>query len=261
MTWSLAAGGVALATVLVGCSATAAAPAPPRGPLLSTPAATSPASPQTGTPTRDPGVDPPTTAATPPSPRAPTSAPPDTRGANLDTPYVVGGVLVVNREHRLGPGYVPAWSTQPYGLRPDVRQAAERLMGASRKAGLPLSIRSGYRAYAVQDASFRRAMRTYGEAVARAYYAEAGTSEHQTGLALDVWDGRHRGDAFKKTRQAAWVAQHAHEYGFVVRYPDGRQNVTGYQWEPWHLRYVGPAIAAKFGPNSSLTLEEYLGVP
>lgn len=97
-------------------------------------------------------------------------------------------------------------------------------------------------------------------AYADTYYAPAGASEHQTGLAFDVWDGRHRGDAFARLPQSAWIARNAHTFGFIVRYPKGTQKITGIGWEPWHLRYVGTAVAARFGPNSKMTLEQYLGL-
>ena len=103
-------------------------------------------------------------------------------------------------------------------------------------------------------------MKTYPEETARRYYAEPGASEHQTGLSLDAWDGRNRGTAFARTPQAAWLTKHAVDHGFIVRYPDGKTDITGYAWESWHLRWVGAEVAAAFGPDSSLTLEEYLGL-
>lgn len=178
----------------------------------------------------------------------------------LDGPFTVRGIVVVNRAHPLRPDYVPAWSSEPDGLRPDVRAAFDRLAGAAASEGLTLSIRSGYRSYAIQQVSFAHALRTYDEATARRYYAEPGMSEHQTGLSLDAWDGRNRGDAFAQTPEAAWLAEHAWEYGFIIRYPQGRTDVTGYGWESWHLRWVGEDVAREFGPHSTLTLEEYLGL-
>ena len=248
--WTVAVATLVVLSGLTSCSAPNAGPA--AGQVARTDASSTPAATAA---TALPSPTPPTSAAS-----ASPSAPKDVRGTDLDQPYVVQGIVVVNRRHRVGAGYVPAWSKQPLGLRPDVKKAADRLIAASRAAGLPLSIRSGYRSYGAQATSFERALRTYPEATARAYYAEPGSSEHQTGLAIDLWDGRNRGNAFKRTPQAAWIARHAHEYGFIVRYPQGRTDVTGYQWEPWHLRYVGTAVASRFGPNSTLTLEEYLGV-
>lgn len=197
----------------------------------------------------------PSTATAKPAP------PPDTRtGTALDEPYTVDGVVVVSKEHRLSGSHVPTWASNPHGLHADAYAAFQKLAAAAKADGAPVSIRSGYRSYAAQRTSFANAKKQYDDATARRYFAEAGASEHQTGLALDAWDGRNRGTAFARTQQASWLAAHAHEYGFVVRYPQGKTDITGYAWESWHLRWVGPEIAAAFGPNSSLTLEEYLGL-
>lgn len=205
-----------------------------------------------------PSTSAPTTPTPPPSGPAP---PPDARsGAELSTPYTVNGIAVVSKDHRVSAAFVPSWSTLPQGLHPDASTGFTRLAAAAEADGLTLSIRSGYRSFAVQKDSFDRAMKTYPETTARRYFAEPGASEHQTGLALDAWDGRHRGSAFARTPQAAWLAAHAFEHGFIVRYPDGKAAITGYAWESWHLRWVGIEVAAAFGPDGSLTLEEYLGL-
>lgn len=181
-------------------------------------------------------------------------------GAELDSPFVVDGVVVVSRDHRVTAAYVPPWVNQPHGVFPDAYAAFNTMAAAAKRDGETLILRSGYRSYATQKASFERAMRTYEETTARRYFAEAGASEHQTGLALDAWDGVNRGAAFTATSEAAWLAEHAHEYGFIIRYPQDKTDITGYAYESWHLRWVGLEIAAEFGPHSSLTLEEYLGL-
>ncbi len=197
-------------------------------------------------------------AATPTWPRP---VPADTRtGAELDQPFTVDGVVVVSKDHPVSAAYVPPWTREPHGISPDAYAAFQQMAADARAEGLTLALRSGYRDHATQAASFARALQTYDEATARRYFAEAGKSEHQTGLAFDVWDGVNRGSTFARTPEAAWVAANAHRYGLIVRYPEGRTDVTGYAWESWHLRWVGPEIAAAFGPNSSLTLEEYLGL-
>lgn len=177
-----------------------------------------------------------------------------------DGRYLVNGVLVVNKEHQLPSSYAPAWASNPHGLHPDVYAAANKLIAAAKADGMKLEIRSGYRSYATQADSFARAMMRYDAATARKYFAEPGKSEHQTGLSFDVWDGKNRGTAFAQLPQTKWLAENAYKYGFIVRYPQGKEHITGYAWESWHLRYVGKEIAAQFGPNSSLTLEEFLGI-
>lgn len=196
---------------------------------------------------------------TPTPSRTPSAS--DTRtGAELDQPFTVDGVVVVSPHHRVSRNYVPEWANEEKGVHPDARAAFQRMAGAARADGLTLQIRSGYRSWTEQKASFDRALANYPEETARAYYAEPGASEHQTGLALDAWDGRNRGDAFAATDEARWLAEHAHEYGFIVRYPKGKEPITGYAWESWHLRWVGEDISRRFGPNSDLTLEEFMGL-
>ena len=168
--------------------------------------------------------------------------------------------MVVSKKYPLPRSYVPAWASKPHGLHPDVYAAANKLIAAAKTDGLTLKIRSGYRDYNTQAASFARAMKQYPESTARMYFAEAGKSEHQTGLSLDVWDGVNRGTAFARLPHARWLAANAHRFGFIIRYPKGKEHITGYAWESWHLRYVGTDVSNKFGPNSSLTLEEYLGL-
>lgn len=253
----------ALVAVVSGCAPVTAMPLP-TSPSASSVAVPS-SSPSLGVaPTQPATLDgnPTPTWPTPTQPTRPTpTAVADTRtAAELATPFAVKGIVVVSRDHRLSAAYVPAWASRPHGLHPDVLAAFDRLAAAAKRDGLAMSIRSGYRSYATQADSFKRALRQYDEATARRYFAEPGASEHQTGLALDVWDGRNRGSAFAKTRHAAWLAEHAHEFGFIIRYPDGKTDITGVAWESWHLRYVGIDISAAFGPNSSLTLEEYLGL-
>lgn len=227
--------------------------------LASTPpliASTAPVVTSSTTPTATQGSD----AGATPTMTFPT-VPTDTRtGTELNKPFAVNGVVVVSKEHRVSSRYVPAWANETDGLKPEVYAAFQKLAKAARADGLTLTIRSGYRSYAVQKASFQRALATYDEATARRYFAEPGASEHQTGLSLDAWDGVHRGEAFTATAQAAWLAEHAWEYGFIIRYPEGKTDITGYAYESWHLRFVGTEISGDFGPDSDLTLEEYLGL-
>lgn len=251
---------------------------PPRAGLLATallPAALLLSSCSTGTPALGAAMSPdpgPTVSAASADPAAPLPAPAtftftprpaladDRSGSALDQPFSVNGIVVVSKDHPVSRAYVPAWASAPNGLHPDAAAGLQRLIAGAKKDGLTLKLRSGYRDYTTQAASFRRALGQYDEATARRYFAEAGKSEHQTGLAADVWDGRNRGTAFARTPQATWLAEHAWEYGFIVRYPQGKTDITGYAWESWHLRWVGPEVAQAFGPNSTLTLEEYLGL-
>ncbi len=207
--------------------------------------------------------DPVDSPSDPPASPTPTPAPPppdERTGDGLGTPYAVDGIVVVSPAHRVSAAYVPSWAQRPDGIHPDAAAGFAALVAAAQADGLALSLRSGYRTYADQRASFERALRTYPEETARRYYAEPGASEHQTGLALDAWDGTNRGSAFAETPQAAWLATHATTHGFIVRYPLGKTAITGYAWESWHLRWVGTEVSAAFTSDPSLTLEEFLGL-
>ena len=121
--------------------------------------------------------------------------------------------------------------------------------------GVRIRVHSGYRNWASQNASYQRAKRNYPQNLS--FYAPAGASEHQTGLAVD-FGRRHRACPWP-TRPPANGCSHAHEYGFILRYPEGKTKITGYHYEPWHYRFIGRTDAMKF-KNNSLTLEEYLGL-
>ncbi len=178
----------------------------------------------------------------------------------VTTPFTVDGVVLVNRVHPLASSYVPPWAGQPNGLAPEA-SAALKLMAADAKArGMTLKVRSGYRSYAQQASSYANARTEYDAVTLDLYFAKAGMSEHQTGLAVDLTDaaGR-RGDAFLGTPEARYLNEHATDFGFIIRYPLNGTEITGYAWEPWHVRYVGPEIAAHFAQHPGLTLEEYLG--
>ena len=127
-------------------------------------------------------------------------------------------------------------------LMPDL----EKLVAAARAAGVTLRVGSGYRSYATQASLFASYVRQHGEAAANRFSSRPGHSEHQSGLAVDFagadqtcWvDG-----CFERTAAGKWLAAHAHEYGFILRYPKGKEKITGYQYEPWHFRYVGRELA------------------
>lgn len=246
-----------LAALVVGCSGPAHVAGDPVVPAVRA---------QTGTPS-------PRAADTATANAAKGSPPRRVEGftARIDAPPVVvdavpgqvfakDGVLLVNRQHPLAKNYVPAWVKEKNGLHPQVTRSLNLLIAGARADGVKIVLRSAYRSYADQGAIYRREMKRQPAATVKLYFAEAGKSEHQTGLAVDVWDGVRRGFSFARTKQAAWLAEHAWEYGFIIRYPEGRTDVTGYAYESWHLRYVGTEISRQFGPHSRLTLEEFLGL-
>ena len=168
-------------------------------------------------------------------------------------------IPLVSKEYRLPASYVPK-QTGSWGLTPDPNAAMLKLIAAARADGVKMQVRSGYRSYATQKSVYESALKTYSSVEqAKLYNAPPGASEHQSGLSADMWDGANRGYAFRGTPTDTWLAANAYKYGFIIRYPKGKTPITGYMDEPWHLRYVGVDVAAEFGPNNTLTLEEYLG--
>lgn len=164
-------------------------------------------------------------------------------------PTYVNGVLLVNKEYALPRSYGS-------GEDPEAYQALQKLQAAAWKAGYSLPVASGFRSFDYQEELYNDYVAVDGVEKADTYSAWPGHSEHQTGLAFDVgWVNLQ----FAYTGAGKWLAAHAHEYGFIVRYPKGKEHVTGYQYEPWHIRYLGKDLAEKVY-QSGLCLEEYLGV-
>ncbi|WP_105994359.1 D-alanyl-D-alanine carboxypeptidase family protein [Staphylococcus simulans] len=165
----------------------------------------------------------------------------------------VDGIILANKKAGLPQSYHP-------GENKTARQQLDRMMKDANKQGLDVVFRSGFRSYQEQEGLYNNYVKRDGKTAADQYSARPGHSEHQTGLAFDV--GTSTGgtdflDAFGKTPEGKWLAKHAHEYGFILRYPKGKEQMTGYQYEPWHFRYVGKKTA-KAIYDKQLTLEEYL---
>ncbi len=162
----------------------------------------------------------------------------------------IDGVLIVNKTYAL-PG-----SYDPQGLLDECEEAFSRMKKDAAAKGLSIYISSGYRSFSSQKSIYNRYVNRDGRALADTYSARPGHSEHQTGLAIDL---NTITQSFGNTKEGRWVAEHCHEYGFILRYPKGKSHITGYCFEPWHLRYVGIETATKI-TESGLCLEEYYGI-
>lgn len=148
-------------------------------------------------------------------------------------------------------------------MRQEAAHALEQMFAAAESDGVFLAGVSGYRSEKTQTDLFNYYVRTDGEAHARRYSAEPGHSEHQTGLTMDVSGSTGAcaaSECFAGTPEANWLAAHAADYGFIVRYPDGKESITGYAYEPWHMRYVGVTTSRQVAATG-LTYEEFLGTP
>ena len=172
-----------------------------------------------------------------------------------------GDILLVNESHRLSADYVPEGLVNLYQSRHSFRlansdiyltretyEAAEKMFHAAEEQNVNgFIITSGYRSYQRQSEVYAES--EPGKA------QQPGASEHQTGLAFDVTVETN--DGFESTPQYAWLSQHAHEYGFIQRYPANKSSVTGISYEPWHYRYVGVEAATRMR-ESGQTLEEFI---
>lgn len=158
----------------------------------------------------------------------------------------VGGILVVNKKYALPEDY-------GNGLSDDLRAAIVKMREDS---GYSMKIISGFRSFETQKRVFESWCAKDGVETASTYSARPGHSEHQTGLAADITSIE---DDYALTDEAKWIGKNCYKYGLIVRYPEDKINVTGYIYEPWHLRYIGKS-SAKLIHDSGLTLEEFLGI-
>ncbi|MBY7142215.1 D-alanyl-D-alanine carboxypeptidase family protein [Virgibacillus sp. NKC19-3] len=145
-------------------------------------------------------------------------------------------------------------------MREVASDALEDLFQAADEAGLDLVAQSGYRSYERQEAIFASNANEHGEEAANQFSAQPGQSEHQTGLTMDVTTPSINNELtteFGETDEGKWVAEHAADYGFIIRYLEGQEEITEYQYEPWHLRYVGEKPAQEI-MSQEITLEAYL---
>lgn len=217
----------------------------------------------------------PTAALTPTEiPPEPTvTATPAPIAVNTDTSTVT---FLVNREYPLPEDFVPENLTTPdilfpfadtnidkAKMTPEAGEALALLFDAAYdEAGLILYGVSAYRSYTRQYTIYATNLALYGTAHANRYSAAPGRSEHQTGLVMDiscVSEGFQLEETFADTPEGIWVAENAHRFGFILRYPKEKEHITGYNYEPWHLRYVGTELAALLY-ETGLTLDEYYGV-
>ncbi len=237
---------LACGIALTGCAAAEPEPAPSPSPSPE-PAPTAPA-PET-TPEPEPEFD---------------------RAANsIDDPMSIW--VVSNKRRPLNPAdFAPGDLVMPEGvenewaqpLREPAARAIEALVGAAAAAGHRVWIISAYRDYGTQVSLYNSYVARDGQAAADTYSARPGHSEHQTGLAVDLDDfgGCYLNACFGDTPAGAWLAEHAADYGFIVRYPAGKESITGFTPEPWHFRYVGPELAGEMTRTGTTTLEEFFGL-
>lgn len=184
----------------------------------------------------------------------------------------VDDILLVNKSFYLEPDYVPSNPTKPnikfsfstddatrYWLTYEAATAIEALFADAKSQGIELAGVSLYRSYNRQKSIYNANVERQGLETASKYSAKPGFSEHQTGLAIDVSAasvGYDLVENFASTTEGKWVNDNCHRFGFIIRFKEGKEDITGYAYEPWHLRYVG-IDAATYIMENDLTLEEY----
>lgn len=188
------------------------------------------------------------------------------KNAALPEKNINGDIFLVNRQHVISEQYVPdsLRKTQVHGMsqsmREDAAAALEELFQAAQADGIKLSSVSGYRSYSKQSLLYdRKIKRTGSETEADKLVARPGASEHQLGLAMDLAtrNSSTLSEKFGSTPEGQWVYANCQRFGFIVRYLKGYEDVTGYSFEPWHIRYVGPEHAEAIAA-SGLPFETYL---
>ena len=181
------------------------------------------------------------------------------KAENLNT-----NLILVNKYNYLTEDYIPenlepidiAYARSGMQLAREAKEAFETLSEDAKKEGMNIIAMSSYRSYDYQVNLYDNYVATDGKEAADTYSARAGYSEHQTGLAVDVYNKVLPYTSFEETEEFNWMQENAYKYGFILRFPKDKVNITGYQYESWHYRYVGKE-AAKYIHDHDLTLEEY----
>lgn len=180
-------------------------------------------------------------------------------------------LVLVNKARKLPDGYEPPDLTYPivplHGaskdktlMRKEAAKALEKLFEGAEANNIVLTPISAYRSFDRQQSLYNFYIQSHGEEWTKAYSAFPGTSEHQTGLSIDISSpnfGNQLEQEFGETKEGAWLAEHAHEYGFIIRYPQDKVEKTEYHYEPWHIRYIGVKHATYLYEND-LVLEDVM---
>lgn len=165
--------------------------------------------------------------------------------------YSIDGIVIANKTYSLPKSY-------GNGLTSELTTAFNNMKNDALKDRITLSIISGFRSYDTQVSTYNYWVSKYGKIEADTISARPGHSEHQTGLAIDINSLK---KAFKNTAEGKWLNDNAYKYGFILRYPENKENITGYDFEPWHYRYVGTDLSYKlYNDGNWITIEEYFGI-
>lgn len=191
----------------------------------------------------------------------------------IDKPYYTNtkpskllnsNLILVNKYNYLTEDYIPEnleeisieYARSGMQLVSEAKEAFETLSQEAKKDGMTIIAMSSYRSYDYQVNLYNNYVKSDGKDAADTYSARPGFSEHQTGLAVDIYNKELPYTSFEETKEFEWMQKNAYKYGFILRFPKDKVNITGYQYEAWHYRYVGKK-AAKYIHDHNITLEEY----
>ena len=178
--------------------------------------------------------------------------------------------ILINKDNKLAEDYVPKNLKKPEArfldyvqdnnLENDTADATKKMFEAAKQEGILLVGVSGYRSYSIQKGLYDTRVEKNGEEKTRAYTAEPGASEHQSGLAIDILCDEYQtlDEGFENTDAFRWLTENCYKYGFILRYLKGKEDITGYNYEPWHFRYIGNKEVAEDIMNRGLAFEEYI---
>ena len=169
--------------------------------------------------------------------------------------------VLANAEHSIGEYTPELGEIEGQKLDQRILEPMQQFVADARAEGLSVFLSSGYRGFEEQQYLFNRKVEQYGEEKAATIVSRPGTSEHQTGLACDITDEYYelKDESLENTALYQWMSKHCQEYGFIVRYPKDREEITGIIYEPWHFRYVG-VEAATYMVEHNLCLEEFVAL-
>jgi D-alanyl-D-alanine carboxypeptidase len=221
----------------------------------------------------------PSSQAQPAAQATPTASPTATPQAFDKTKHSIdqpGSIWwIVNKTRPVGATYVPAEIKKPnvilnsqkqndeLSLAPEAAGALELMFQAADQEDVVLMLASGYRSYSRQTTYYNSLVSSLGQSEADRVSARPGTSEHQTGLSLDIARpdrSCYLQTCFTDTIEGKWLAANAYKYGYLLRYPSDKEQVTGYAFEPWHFRYIGVDLSTELHSKNVTTLEEYFGL-
>ena len=185
----------------------------------------------------------------------------------------MGNLLLVNRQNRLDKAYIPKdleyidtvvdVADEKKFMRKECCYYLRKMFNSAIKEGIELVGISGFRSYNRQKQIYENSIIRKGFEYTNKYIAYPGCSEHQSGLAIDISCKSMNfelEEIFAKTKEGVWLKNHVQNFGFIIRYPMGYEHVTGYEYEPWHIRYIGVEHALNMQRLDICTFEEYLDV-